>query len=77
MKNKTYTVEWSEKQQCFHVDTLDAIMQKNTEMFINKINNEFSLLGLFNSHEAAHEFVRELRANENIRTFSEQLSDLQ
>ena len=73
MNNKTWTVEWSENQQCFHVDTLQGIMQKNTEMFLNKINNEFALIGLFDSHAKAHEFIVYLRSERNIPYLEEQI----
>lgn len=73
MENEKFTVEWSEKQQCFHIDTMQGILQKNTEMYLNHINNEFALIGIFNSHKIAHEFIVELKKARNIYVLDEDL----
>jgi hypothetical protein len=71
--NYIYTVEWSEKQQCFHVDSLDSIIRKNLDLFFSEINSEYVLIGVFRSHEEAHKFISSLRSKRSIPTMYEKL----
>lgn len=65
--SQAHTVEWSESQKCFHVDTLDRTIFKNIKIFNEPNNcNDWTLVGIFASYEECHEFVRRLKKMRGI-----------
>lgn len=71
---EVWTVEWSEKQQCFHVDYLENTIQKGVEQFLQGSSyGDWILIGVFDKHEQAHEVVEHLRSVRKIPTLSEKL----
>lgn len=62
-----WTVEFSESQKAFHVDTLERILNKNIGMFLLSSNcNDWSLLAIFSSQEEANDAVMILRKKRSI-----------
>lgn len=49
-----YVAEYSNKQTCFHVDTLEKSLSANIETIINKWNNDYLIFGVFKTWEEAH-----------------------
>lgn len=71
-----WTVQWSEKQQCFHVDQLDRLLTDNLRKFI-QVNqyNDWALIAIMTSHSEAHEVVRILREKRGIKTVFERFEE--
>lgn len=76
MKKELYSVEWSESQKCFHVDCLSDIVNKNLQLFFSLIESDWVLIGVFNTHNEAHDFVRLLREKRGIPTLMEKFNEL-
>lgn len=67
-----WTVEFSEKQQCFHVSQLRRILTKNLEIFLYPNNaNDWSLLAVVDTYEEAHQIAENLRTNRGIPSLFE------
>ena len=49
-----YVAEYSNNQECFHVDTLEKSLNSNIETIINKWNNDYLTFGVFETWEEAH-----------------------
>lgn len=59
-----WTIEWSEKQQAFHIEPLSLAMDRNRRAFMSASNNDYQALLVCSSHAEAHEFCEYFR---NIR----------
>lgn len=77
VKKELWSVEWSEKQQCFHVDFLINVIQKNAEEYFEEGETEWMLIGVFHDAQKAHKFVEEMREARGVPTLSEKLSSMQ
>lgn len=56
-----YVAEYSNKQECFHVDTLEKSLKMNIGAIINKYNNDYLIFGVFKTWEEAHAACDKLR----------------
>lgn len=53
-----YAVEYSTKQRHFHVSTLDDVAVHNLRTIHTNFAPGYLVIGVFDTHEAAHEFIR-------------------
>lgn len=57
MNKELWALEYSEKQQQFHVNRADIVMITNLKrLFQGPHDNDWVMLGLFDTIEQAHEF---------------------
>lgn len=56
-----WVCEWSAVQGCFHVDTLDRILELNQEAALRGETTGFVPLAVFRSSEDAHAFAEHWR----------------
>lgn len=69
-----WTVEFSESQQAFHVDTLDRILEKNLTRFYHpRGHNDWVMLMITNSHENAHKICAILKEDRKIPSLHEKM----
>ena len=54
-----WVVEYSKKQGCFHVDTLDRTTSKNRQAFLRGADHGFATIGLFRTQEAATRYAQQ------------------
>lgn len=57
-----FTVEYSVRQNCFHIDTIERTLETNIRTSINQIDVDYRIIGIFSSYEEATKYVREFRA---------------
>lgn len=71
-----WTVQWSEKQQCFHVDQLDRLLTDNLRKFI-EVNqyNDWALIAIMPSRSEAHKVVGILREKRGIKNVFERFAE--
>ena len=55
------TLEYSARQDCFHISTLDAILKINIRNTINKVDNDYKIVGLFETQQEASKMAEKLR----------------
>lgn len=67
MNNELWSVEWSDSQECFHIDWLKKIIGKNLECFLEQRKSDWVLLSVFNSHKEAHDFVKILKVKKGMQ----------
>lgn len=61
-KLKEYWVaEYSRQQDCFHLDTLQRSIEANMRMFTGGRNNDYQILGIFETYEEGSKYIRKLR----------------
>lgn len=53
---KLYIVEYSTKQKCFHQDELDRVEKLNFKKFLMGIQNDWQIIGIFETMEEADNF---------------------
>ena len=53
---KMYTLEYSKKQKCFHEDELERTLKLNWRNFIKDEDNDWTIIGVFETMEEADEF---------------------
>lgn len=58
---KYYTVEYSVQQKCLHIDELDNILKLNYRKTLENTENQFSLIGIFETIEEADNFADNFR----------------
>lgn len=58
---RNWVVEYSVKQNCFHVTTLEDALKINWETAIKKIDNDYRILSITSSFEDANNLADELR----------------
>ena len=58
-----WVVEWSERQQSFHVTTLPRSMRANFHVFLNGRSGEVDYQPIYvcSSHAAAHDFIARIQ----------------
>jgi hypothetical protein len=59
-----YVVEWSERQGCFRVSTMDNLLAANIECYLHQRDPDHSdwmLVGLAPTHAAAHRQLENLK----------------
>lgn len=52
---KLWVAEWSEKQQAFHVDTLEECIKNGLLNYFHPWGSDWTLLGVFENQHDAHE----------------------
>lgn len=55
--NELYVLEWSQKQKCFHIETLDEMQKRNFAAFRENRNTEYIPIMLCESRKDAHKFA--------------------
>ena len=60
--SELWSVEYSIKQNCFHVDLLSSILEKNQRAVLEGRNAGYQLIGICESHNAACEFIKKWEA---------------
>jgi hypothetical protein len=55
-----WTVEWSQSQQCFHIDALQKTITRNIAAFMHNRSNDYQLLYIAKSQEKASEAIAKL-----------------
>lgn len=76
MSNELWSVEWSESQQCFHVDYLTKVLTKNREIFIDpNYCNDWSILFIAKSYSEAHKFVEKLKSIRSVGSLEDKIPE--
>lgn len=58
-----HTLEWSRDQNCFHIDTLDRVIEKNIEVALgDAYNGDWKIIGAYDSPENARLAMHMFRA---------------
>lgn len=58
--NETWVLEWSFRQKCFHVTSVDEMLSINLAAFKNNRGLQFIPIGVFDSSKAAHDAAEKL-----------------
>ena len=53
-----WTVEWSEEQGFFHTQEADTRLLENIHNFLTKRQNQYNIIGIFNTYNEAKEFIQ-------------------
>jgi hypothetical protein len=53
-----HVVEYSVSQGCYHLDTLDAIIMKNTMNVMDERSIDYVPIGFFKSYDEADNFIK-------------------
>ena len=53
---KLYTVESSQSQNCLHFDELQRVININSRKFLMQQNNDWTIIGVFETVEEADKF---------------------
>lgn len=61
MKNLT-VVEFSARQQCFHVESLEDMISSNIRAFKGQSMTDYLPIGIFKTREEAHRFLDKAHA---------------
>ena len=78
------TLEYSVKQDCFHISELDYICRQNAYALVNGCRPDYLIIGTFNSYDEADEEVRRLKkfgfvervSNANRKSYSKRLAEV-
>jgi len=70
MVDKLYVVEWSNKQRCFHIQTLIESMKSAQECAANRIENDWSILFATESYAAASNMCDHFKESLNLPSFT-------
>ena len=54
-------VLYSISQKCFHIESLREYIEENIKCAMLKKDNDYRLVGLFNSDDEAHEYTEVIR----------------
>lgn len=55
---KLYTVEYSPSQNCLHFDELQRVININARKFLMNQNNDWTIIGVFETVEEADKFCK-------------------
>jgi len=61
LTDQSWVIEWSHKQQCFHVDTLSNSMRNNRQNYYNEKGNDYIPLLVCESIEEASRKIEALK----------------
>ncbi len=56
-----FVAEYSIEQNCFHIEQLTDLIKVGQNSAIHKIPNDYQLIGVFETHTEAHEFIEKSR----------------
>lgn len=56
-----YVVEFSLSQKAFHIDTLDVSIKNNQTNMALRTQNDYQIIGAFNTYEQASYFISQIR----------------
>jgi len=62
MKNK-FAVEYSLKQQVFHIHTISEMLEKNISKTLRNVKIDFLPIGIFDTCEQANDFAEIFQAS--------------
>ncbi len=54
-----YVVEWSKKQDSYHIQTLEEMVASNMEAFLENRDSDFIVIGVTKSHDEARKLYRQ------------------
>lgn len=57
-----FVVEYSICQKAFHVDTLEATVEKNLKNVVRGYSNDYQIIALRETHEMALSFIESVRS---------------
>ena len=60
-KERKWSVEYSISQDCFHVDDLDCVIQRNLQRVFEKGGADYKIIGIFNTQDEACEYAKVCR----------------
>ncbi len=60
-KARKWSVEYSISQDCFHVDDLDNVMQKNLRRVFEGVDADYKIIAIFDTQDDACEYASNLR----------------
>lgn len=69
----TFTVEYSVRQDCFHISDLTTVLDTNQRTSLQQIDNDYRIIGLFDTWEKANEFADTFR--KGIETCKVEMKD--
>lgn len=65
MNNKIITLEYSAKQDCFHISNLEEVLKINLRNTIEKVDNDYKIIGFFKTYKEASEKADEIKKIQN------------
>lgn len=65
MNSKLITLEYSAKQDCFHISNLEEVLKINLRNTIEKVDNDYKIIGLFETYKEASEKADEIKKIQN------------
>ena len=67
---KLYVAVWSEKQQAFHVETVEEMLQRNLASYYHDgdaADSDWLCVGFADSHREASSCIRRVKAGMDLR----------
>jgi hypothetical protein len=61
------TVEFSATQNCFHIDELYSVCNKNLKSIFRKEPTDYILIGVFETRKLADDFIISVKGNVQCR----------
>lgn len=65
MNNKIITLEYSARQDCFHISNLEEVLKINLRNTIEKVDNDYKIIGFFETYKEASERADEIKKMQN------------
>ncbi len=63
MKDNDYVLQWSFKQRCWHIETVDDMLRSNLRAFAENRELEYIPVAIGITHKTANELSRMLEAS--------------
>ena len=71
-----YSLEYSLKQDCFHIDKLENTLRINLTNYVNAIENEYTILLVNKEYDFVYKSMEFLRDKKESKPLSELLKEL-
>jgi hypothetical protein len=71
-----YSLEYSLKQDCFHIDKLENTLRINLTNYVNAIENEYTILLVNKEYDFVYKSMEFLRDEKESKPLSELLKEL-
>lgn len=71
-----YSLEYSLKQDCFHIDKLENTLRINLTNYVNAIENEYTILLVNQDYDFVYKSMEFLRDKKESKPLSELLKEL-
>ena len=66
-----YVVEFSTRQKFFHISTFKESIESNIRTALNNIDNDYKIIGIFETYEQANDFCNQYRNKFGALTLEE------